>query len=269
MLEHPSWYIIGWAKMGAGPLEHTYMSAFNGNSEEALRLIEQDPVYIKYALIGAVHGYETKQGNHLVIIRACIGRVDYFWLRVGLLAVVNSCQSERTQEMLEIFVDRVGTQTLGAALIRAIECSRHTVATICLDRGATNFMEALDYCRAWTPPIIVQTILEKGAIHWPKWISNFMEALQKCKAWTPPIIVQTILEKGAIHWPKWIYSIHLRNSDFVIQLHKMGIPHYLLVNGRAHIQAIIDEHEAWNAHIKAELGSLGVYSVLADLITQY
>jgi hypothetical protein len=172
------------------------------------------------------------QGDRLEIVRALIDRVDYGYLRVGLRQAI----SYATPPVIKMFAARVGSQTLGSSLITAIVHNNSDAAAICLEHGATNFTKAL----------------------------------QSVRPWTRTHIVHTLLENGAIEWPACVYAAHLHNHpDVIIQLHKMGTPHYLLVNGLTHIQAVIDEHEAWNTHVKAELGSLGVYSVLTDLITQY
>jgi hypothetical protein len=237
ILESNQWTIYNWAQ-AASFIDHpsfnlaqAYLTAFNGNSFDVERLVKQNSAAIQYALIGAVHG------GYLDIVRSFIHRVDYFWLRCAFReACTNTVASPTRTKTLEMFADRVGIRTLETMLIQALECNNYDAVTICLERGATNFTEALQHIRPWT------------RTH----------------------IVQTLLESGAIEWPNFIYIVHLKeHPEFIIQLHKMGTPHYLLVNGYDHIQAVIDQHEAWNTHVKTELGSLGVYSVLADLITQY
>jgi hypothetical protein len=170
--------------------------------------------------------------GHLGLVQDLVGRVDYNWIRCACLHAIR----EHKTHVFKTLVDRVGTPTLNTLMLDALAW-RHSVAvSMCLERGANNFTAALK----------VATI------------------------YTPKEILQTLLEKGGIAWPSWIYTDHLTTDrEYIIQLHKMGTPHYLLVNGCDHIQAVIDQHEAWNAQVKTELGSLGVYSVLADLITQY
>lgn len=89
------------------------------------------------------------------------------------------------------------------------------------------------------------------------------------KPGTSDDVVLYLIERGATDWPMHVYIRLSRSPDLVIHLHKFGIPHDLLVGGRASIRLILDEHVHWCAHVRETLDELGVYAVLANLIVEY
>jgi len=82
-------------------------------------------------------------------------------------------------------------------------------------------------------------------------------------------VVRYLIEKGATNWPAHVYTRLSRKPNLVKHFYKLGIPLALLTGGHAPIQAIVDAHLRWNAHVRETLDELGVYKVLADLIVQY
>jgi len=210
------------------PWSQAYSFAYWGRLVELQVSVCKYKQLAKYALIGAV------VGNHMAIVDAFIDKVDYYWLRRGL---IDATVMGRSVEMIAAFADRVGQSTLNMALLVALEYHRYDIVRLLLDNGASNYTEALHRCSSYyTPSWVYKHLIEQGAIHW---------------AYPVYIVLQT------------------EEPDYIVHLHKLGIPHCLLINGRPRIQSIIDKHLAWNAHVHSELASVGVYSVLANLITQY
>jgi len=86
---------------------------------------------------------------------------------------------------------------------------------------------------------------------------------------TPADVLCYLIERGAVDWPDHVYWRLADNPECVIRLLKFGISRALLTGGWSSIQAILNQHDQWCAHVRETLDDLGVYAVLANLIVQY
>lgn len=93
--------------------------------------------------------------------------------------------------------------------------------------------------------------------------------LQASSPATSTDTLRYLIEKGATNWPAHVYARLRRKPNLVKHFYKLGIPLALLTGGHAPIQAIVDAHLRWNAHVRETLDELGVYKVLGELIVQY
>jgi hypothetical protein len=129
----------------------------------------------------------------------------------------------------------ITAERLDGGLIHAAYSRQSTILRCLIDAGATSFTRAM------------------RATSWSSHVDD----------------VQLLIEKGAIGWPDHVYWSLADDPERTVHLLKCGVSRVLLTGGRAPIQAIVDEQDRRDAHIRAELDQLGVYKVLADLIVQY
>lgn len=167
----------------------------------------------------------------------------------------------RPGEEPDVYEERLTT-----ALVGAVDRSNHALAVLIVERATAATRRAGLGIAAYTGNFpMARTLFRAGGCT----RDDATYALAGTCPRAPTDLLRYLIEKGAADWPEHVYARLCRKPNLVKHLHKIGIPHALLVGGHAPIQAILDEHQRWCAHVRAALDELGVYTVLVDLIVQY
>jgi len=219
-----------------------YHAARGGQTDLVRLLLTKHNANELNAMDGAVNGtpMDAVDGPHFDIIRFLLVRQP------------NEDTNEYQQRVYEGFVDAV-TKGNRALVALFLPHANHTAFAVGFGRAVRA--DNLD---------MVRFLARHG-----EGKVNISTGLRASNPTTSTDILRYLIEKGAIDWPAHVYARLRRKPNLVKHLYKLGIPLALLTNGHAPIQAIVDAHLLWNAHVRETLDELGVYKVLAELIVQY